>query len=885
MNIRNGDLSNSYVAVLFMTVVLAMFMPNAHAQLPRPENLQPADGSQVGATTVVTLSWNTVPNATWYNVRANNWSDNTNDRVDGNNCPDNPHYLCVNELTATSIAMRVSPGSSYGFWLHACNASGCGDVTVSNFSVAVAPPPPPPPQVTPPATITNLLPAGTILYPSNGMVQLTWSADPSAMTYYVRANDNTNPSPSHRAPQNNCPFSPHYFCVDGVTQNSISIPVEASHNYSWFLIGCNAVGCSNIPVEHFNVVAVPLVPLVAPTNLTTTCSPNGTQVTFSWNAVAGAEKYAPRFYYLEGGWYGPNDWMDDSYPLTTYTTNVVPGKPYAFWVHARRGNEFSGYAINWPFSCVPAKPANLIATCAPPPGDEVSISWNPLQGANMYAPRLNYVENDTNVNWYISSQDWMSDDYRATSLRVPITRGKQYRFWVHAGKDGVFSPLVESVSFSCNLDSGVLDPVVIAVPLDGGASVITHNMSKYTEAKIKELVIVADRSTKQKRPYEFATKGLMGERDRVVVTDSYIAWIGLTPTSGGYARSGELAGIWTLDPVGFPDGRFKNFEGINAAPSLPNYWPRNELLPGSVGAREDGGDYFWDSYSPPTEHSIGVVLPDFLGSMASSPVLLAHNYIQGASGSESNYSESLGNYSAQTGTLSFQTSGKMAGDNFYPTNERWGHRPSQSESRPGILSTITYRFSQSYIDSVWEFTPTHTFLANNVYAFVWLGHAPGFAGSYLPTDAKPVAGPCEPRMRGRIPLETYSPSLFVRGTGLDLNSVAISAPYAQLPSTGFCSTTEYVNYDINKVLDPLAKQDAALDVSADSNFSRRNLTFTLLANETDFPFNRLVAWTETRDGTQGIGMAKGPYDGTFSGLRYNLEGGRTYRAAFRLSTQ
>lgn len=143
------------------TFVLALFLfagysSGASAQiLPPPANLSPADGSQIAATATVIVSWNPVPNATSYNVRANNWSNGAL-RAPGNNCPGDPHYMCIDNLTASSISLPVDAGSSYGFWLHACNANGCSDAATSNFSVLAAPPPPPTEACIPSGNDTNI---------------------------------------------------------------------------------------------------------------------------------------------------------------------------------------------------------------------------------------------------------------------------------------------------------------------------------------------------------------------------------------------------------------------------------------------------------------------------------------------------------------------------------------------------------------------------------------------------------------------------------------------------------------------------------------------------------------------------------------------------------
>ena len=247
MNCILGKLVSIAISSILAFSVFVGCSFEANAQIPSlPENLSPVNGSQIAATPAVGLQWNAVPNASSYNVRANNWSNGAL-RAPGNNCPGDPHYLCVNDLTSTSISMPVDAGSSYGFWLNACNANGCSDVAVSNFSVLAAAPPP-----TPPIAPSSLSPSGMVASGTT-TVQLSWNYDPNVTVYYVRANDNTDSAVRYSG--NTCPGSPHYFCIDGVSLNSISMPVSAGHSYGWWLNACNSAGCSNVSTEYFTVPA------------------------------------------------------------------------------------------------------------------------------------------------------------------------------------------------------------------------------------------------------------------------------------------------------------------------------------------------------------------------------------------------------------------------------------------------------------------------------------------------------------------------------------------------------------------------------------------------------------------------------------------------------
>jgi hypothetical protein len=140
MNLVPCNVVSRFVPKHMLFAALLGFAGIANAQVPPiPTGLTPPDGAQIASTTQVLLSWASIPGATSYNVRANNWT-NAELRDPQNNCPGSPHYMCVNGLTTTSLSMPVDPGSGYGFFMHACNAAGCSDVAFANFTVALPPP-------------------------------------------------------------------------------------------------------------------------------------------------------------------------------------------------------------------------------------------------------------------------------------------------------------------------------------------------------------------------------------------------------------------------------------------------------------------------------------------------------------------------------------------------------------------------------------------------------------------------------------------------------------------------------------------------------------------------------------------------------------------------
>jgi hypothetical protein len=101
--------------------------PNTQARIP-------VNGPQAQ----VTLSWQPVAGATSYAVRVN---DNTalSLRHPQNNCPGDPHFLCVNYLSTTSISFQARAGHNYNWWVHAINDAGWSAPTGAGFRIGEPP--------------------------------------------------------------------------------------------------------------------------------------------------------------------------------------------------------------------------------------------------------------------------------------------------------------------------------------------------------------------------------------------------------------------------------------------------------------------------------------------------------------------------------------------------------------------------------------------------------------------------------------------------------------------------------------------------------------------------------------------------------------------------
>jgi hypothetical protein len=204
--------------------------------------------------------------------------------------------------------------------------------------------------------------------PDGSFATMSWSAVPGASAYAPRLNNLTNDGPlcdygwacgtggdwfdnfytSTTKLASVVPGQPYMFWVHSFVNGSYSEPAVTSFT-------CQPPG-------------PPPPPLVAPTGLQKTCNASGTQVTLSWNAVPGATGYAPRFNNPSNdgpacsyGWFCSTggDFLNDNYGSTSYTSSVVPGQQYGFWVHSRNATSFSDYAAIG-FSCqAPPPPVAL----------------------------------------------------------------------------------------------------------------------------------------------------------------------------------------------------------------------------------------------------------------------------------------------------------------------------------------------------------------------------------------------------------------------------------------------------------------------------------------------------------------------------------------------
>lgn len=111
-------------------------------KLAAPTNLKPNGDEFSNDTEEINLSWDSVKGAKFYAVRLEPSSARlepgikTDERNSRNNCPNNPHYLCLNNFDSTSIKVPVKSGNTYNWWVHAIDSNGVySDPVFAKFSV------------------------------------------------------------------------------------------------------------------------------------------------------------------------------------------------------------------------------------------------------------------------------------------------------------------------------------------------------------------------------------------------------------------------------------------------------------------------------------------------------------------------------------------------------------------------------------------------------------------------------------------------------------------------------------------------------------------------------------------------------------------------------
>ncbi|MCC6277571.1 MAG: hypothetical protein IT289_06635 [Oligoflexia bacterium] len=260
--------------------------------------------------------------------------------------------------------------------------------------------------------------------------------------------------------------------------------------------------------------------------------------------------------------------------------------------------------------------------------------------------------------------------------------------------------------------------------LDDGTVIAVDNWSRMTRAEIGEIVKRADRSTQtqcpSKQPYK---KGLFKQGDRIFVSDYYLAWFDLTTNDGvkyathpqgpfslDWERSGELAGIWTLDPLK------KNFKYFSKGSECSD-WARNELIPGS--ASPNGEQHWWDKFAPAVEHAMLVEST----REPKTNLFIGFHYARQSQGS-SKWTQLIDGV-LDTDGVRYKYSGFLTGPigkvKLFAVDLADGDDTVVSHV---IESQIEYLMKEKEIISIWKYRALHTDVkAKNIFTYTWNSYA------------------------------------------------------------------------------------------------------------------------------------------------------------------
>jgi len=216
--------------------------------------------------------------------------------------------------------------------------------------------------------------------------------------------------------------------------------------------------------------------ITSPTGLQNQCNAAGNQVTISWSAVTGADFYLLRLNdtsddsasTTQWSWYnsGTTDINNDHATQTTYTVPVIPGHSYSWWVHSyvsasssASNPTFGSFTCNATQAATPpAAPTGLSYQCNTQ-GNQVTLAWNTVTGADFYLLRLNDTSNDSSStaqwSWYVpGTTDLMADHVTQTSYSAPVTTGKNYIWWVQSYVSAIASSSAATFGgFTCTAQS------------------------------------------------------------------------------------------------------------------------------------------------------------------------------------------------------------------------------------------------------------------------------------------------------------------------------------------------------------------------------------------------------------------------------------------------
>ena len=283
--------------------------------------------------------------------------------------------------SGTSVNRNKSNGTYY-YMVRACNSSGCGGYSAKKGITVNITPIPAVPSITVPSSDTD------------GSYNISWSSVAYATRYELLGE------------------------LSGVLYNGAGTSInrnKGNGTYYYMVRACNASGCSGYSTKKGINVNIPPVPGVP--SISASLS-GGDDITVSWNAVANASHYYRQVSIDNGSWINRN-----KYTSTSVLFSNQQVRSYRYRVQACNINEVcSAYSVASNTITVLPVPAVPSVTASLSNGDDITVSWNGVSGANHY-----YYETSKNGGV------WQNDTkHFTTSVQFTDQPEGSYRYRVRA---------------------------------------------------------------------------------------------------------------------------------------------------------------------------------------------------------------------------------------------------------------------------------------------------------------------------------------------------------------------------------------------------------------------------------------------------------------------
>jgi fibronectin type 3 domain-containing protein len=430
-------------------------------------NASPGDGASADK---VQLTWNTVANATGYQV----WRHTAN-------VPAQASLLGV-AASAAYEDTRVT-GSLYYYWVKATNASGA-----SAFSSAAI-------GQWNPADQAPSAPTG--LSASDGAytdkVRVTWTAASGATSYQV-----------WRHTANNSAAASQIGTTTSATYNDLG--AVAGTTYYYWVNAINTAGTSGFSASDSGFRALSVTILAAPTGISASDGTYTNKVQVTWNAVSGATGYRI-WRSASANIASGSNLVEMAITGTTYddlTAAKTPGALLYYWVQAVSNTSASGFSTNdsgyvKPASGPTIKANGAVGDVAISYPDAMAITIEVNEDNNAGAPVEWWILALAGSSWYYlnSALEWTPFDgnpancqpaYQGAAgnlpatllpeLKVPGLPVSAYTFWfaVDSQVDGMVNEDAHTLVDSVNVTLLSMAPAP-RVKANGAAGAITVNAS------------------------------------------------------------------------------------------------------------------------------------------------------------------------------------------------------------------------------------------------------------------------------------------------------------------------------------------------------------------------------------------------------------------------